>query len=50
MALLLLPTELFESILEQAIVVRGIKRGLRLRLVNSMPSLSFLECNNTDLL
>jgi hypothetical protein len=30
-----LPMELFEAILHQAIVCRGIRRGLRLRLVNS---------------
>jgi hypothetical protein len=35
MGLLELPTELFEEILHQAIKVRGIKRGLRLRLVSS---------------
>jgi hypothetical protein len=35
MQLLDLPLELFQEILSHAIVVRGLKRGLRLRLVNS---------------
>jgi hypothetical protein len=35
MRLLELPTELFEKILHDAFVVRGLKRGMRLRLVNS---------------
>jgi hypothetical protein len=35
MELTQLPIELFQEILRHAIVVRGIKRGLRLRLLNS---------------
>jgi hypothetical protein len=35
MDLVHLPTELFEAILHQAIIMRGIRRGLRLRLVSS---------------
>jgi hypothetical protein len=35
MNLIQLPTELFEAILHKAMVLRGLKRGLRLRLVNS---------------
>lgn len=38
MELLGLPTEVFEAILFYAIVGRGIKRGVRLRLVNSKHS------------
>ncbi|KAF2867228.1 ankyrin repeat-containing domain protein [Massariosphaeria phaeospora] len=36
MELLGLPTEIFQDILHQAIVARGIKRGVRLRLVNNV--------------
>jgi len=36
MEILDLPTEVFEAILGYCIVARGLKRGLRLRLVNSM--------------
>ena len=35
MHLLDLPTEVFEEVIHQAIVARGITRGLRLRIVNS---------------
>jgi hypothetical protein len=35
MGLLALPTELFENILHDAFKARGLKRGMRLRLVNS---------------
>jgi hypothetical protein len=35
MKLLDLPTELFEKILHDAFQARGLKRGMRLRLVNS---------------
>jgi hypothetical protein len=39
-----LPTEILEDVIHQAIVTRGIKRGLRLRLVNSK-YLSGLKAN-----
>jgi hypothetical protein len=35
MGLLELPPEILRSIIIQAVTVRGVKRGLRLRLVNS---------------
>ena len=47
MNLLLLPTELFEGILNHAIICRGIKRGLRLRLVNSVSPFDQASVNST---
>jgi hypothetical protein len=38
MKLLDLPLELFREILVRAVIARGIKRGLRLRLVNRKSS------------
>ena len=45
MHLLDLPTEVLEEVIHQAVVARGIKRGLRLRLVHSKYSIFVLVIN-----